>query len=51
MQLRARSGNESMLFTNLEKSIQKSDIYKDESLKDLEFEKYRTHEKFISLTK
>ena len=47
----ARAGNESMLFTNLEKSIQKSDIYKDEALKDLEFEKYRTHEKFISLTK
>ena len=47
----ARAGNESMLFTNLEKSIQNSDIYKEEALKDLEFEKYRTHEKFISLTK
>ena len=40
-----------MLFINLEKSIQNSDIYKEEALKDLEFEKYRTHEKFISLTK
>ena len=47
----ARAGNETMLFTNLEKSIQNSEIYIKEALNDLEFEKYRTHEKFISLTK
>ena len=47
----ARAGNETMLFTNLEKSIQKSEIYIKEALNDLEFEKYRTHDKFIFLTK
>ena len=47
----ARSGNTTMLFKNLEKAIQESDMYKNESLKDLEFLNYRDHEKFISLTK
>ena len=47
----ARAGNETMLFTNLEKSIQKSETYIKEALNDLEFEKYRTHDKFIFLTK
>ena len=47
----ARSGNTTMLFKNLEKAIQGSDMYKKESLKDLEFLNYRDHEKFISLTK
>ena len=47
----ARSGNTTMLFKNLEKAIQGSDIYKNEALKDLEFLNYRDHEKFISLTK
>ncbi|MAR39255.1 MAG: hypothetical protein CMD22_00970 [Flavobacteriales bacterium] len=47
----ARSGNTTMLFKNLEKAIQESEMYKNESLKDLEFLNYRDHEKFISLTK
>ena len=47
----ARSGNTTMLFKNLEKAIQGSDMYKNEALKDLEFLNYRDHEKFISLTK
>ena len=47
----ARSGNTTMLFKNLEKAIQRSDMYKNEALKDLEFLNYRDHEKFISLTK
>lgn len=47
----ARSGNTTMLFKNLQKAIQESDMYKNESLKDLEFLNYRDHEKFISLTK
>lgn len=47
----ARSGNTTMLFKNLEKAIQGSDMYKNEALKDLEFLNYRDHERFISLTK
>jgi hypothetical protein len=40
-----------MLFTNLEKAIQNSELYKIEAINDLEFVKYREHAKFISLTK
>jgi len=40
-----------MLFTNLEKAIQNSELYKVEALRDLEFVNYRDNEKFISLTK
>ncbi|MBT3417168.1 MAG: DUF3868 domain-containing protein [Flavobacteriales bacterium] len=47
----ARLGNETILFTNLEKAIQNSEVYKVEALKDLEFVNYRNNEKFISLTK
>jgi len=47
----ARAGNETMLFTNLEKAIQNSELYKVEALRDLEFVNYRDNEKFISLTK
>ena len=47
----SRAGNETMLFTNLEKAIQNSEVYKVEALKDLEFVNYRNNEKFISLTK
>ena len=47
----AREGNETMLFTNLEKAIQNSELYKIEAINDLEFVKYREHAKFISLTK
>jgi len=47
----ARAGNETMLFTNLEKAIQNSELYKLETLRDLEFVNYRDNEKFISLTK
>ena len=47
----ARAGNETMLFTNLEKAIQNSELYKVEALRDLEFVNYRHNEKFISLTK
>ncbi len=47
----ARSGNETMLFANLEKALQNSELYKIEAINDLEFVNYREHEKFISLTK
>lgn len=47
----SREGNETMLFTNLEKAIQNSELYKIEAINDLEFVKYREHAKFISLTK
>jgi len=47
----ARAGNETMLFTNLEKAIQNSELYKTEVLRDLEFVNYRDNERFISLTK
>ena len=47
----ARVGNETILFTNLEKSIQNSELYKVEALRDLEFVNYRNDDKFISLTK
>ena len=47
----ARAGNESILFTNLEKAISKDDSYKVEVTRDLEFVNFREHEKFISLTK
>jgi len=47
----ARSGNEEVLFTNLEKAISADESYKTEALTDLEFSNYTEHEKFISLTK
>ena len=47
----ARAGNETMLFVNLEKALQNSELYKIEAINDLEFVNYREHEKFISLTK
>ena len=47
----ARAGNETMLFANLEKALQNSELYKIEAINDLEFVNYREHEKFISLTK
>ena len=47
----ARAGNETMLFANLEKALQNSELYKIEAINDLEFVSYREHEKFISLTK
>ena len=40
-----------MLFANLEKALQNSELYKIEAINDLEFVNYREHEKFISLTK
>ena len=47
----ARAGNETMLFANLEKALQNSELYKIEAINDLDFVNYREHEKFISLTK
>ena len=47
----ARVGNETILFANLEKALQNSELYKIEAINDLEFVNYREHEKFISLTK
>ena len=47
----ARSGNEEVLFSNLEKAISADESYKAEALTDLEFSNYTEHEKFISLTK
>ena len=47
----ARAGNETMLFSNLEKALQNSELYKIEAINDLEFVNYREHEKFITLTK
>jgi hypothetical protein len=47
----ARAGNETILFANLEKALQNSELYKIEAINDLEFVSYREHEKFISLIK
>ena len=47
----ARGGNETILFTNLEKAINSNFDYKTQAEKDLEFLNYRENEKFISLTK
>ena len=47
----ARGGNETILFTNLEKAINSNFDYKTQAIKDLEFLNYRENEKFISLTK
>ncbi|MBT4738485.1 MAG: hypothetical protein HOO15_04635, partial [Flavobacteriales bacterium] len=47
----ARGGNETILFTNLEKAINSNFDYKTQAQKDLEFLNYRENEKFISLTK
>ena len=40
-----------MLFANLEKALQNSELYKIEAINDLDNVNYREHEKFISLTK
>ena len=47
----ARSSNESLLFTNLEKAINLSSSYKLEALNDLEFQDYKSNEQFLSLIK
>ena len=47
----ARSGNESLLFKNLEKAISLSSSYKLEALNDLEFEDYKSNEQFLSIIK
>ena len=47
----ARSGNESLLFKNLEKAIGLSSSYKLEALNDLEFEDYKSNEQFLSIIK
>ena len=47
----ARAGNETILFTNLDKAINSNSDYKTQAAKDLEFFNYRENEKFISLTK
>ena len=49
--LGARSSNESLLFTNLEKAINLSSSYKLEALNDLEFQDYKSNEQFLSLIK
>jgi len=47
----ARSSNESLLFTNLEKAINLSSSYKLEASNDLEFQDYKSNEQFLSLIK
>ena len=47
----ARSSNESLLFTNLEKAVNLSSSYKLEALNDLEFEDYKSNEQFLSIIK